>query len=264
MTEWLFGLAVGAGLILLANLALIRFMGVSAKYAAAVVALVTIGLYGPYSIVRWPGGDVFAIHLGIYLLVSLACGMLLGARSQGEGMHWGPAVIGGFFIFVVVSGAVFVTVAERGLTPSLRDWLLPAAHSGREVSSLFPGVISHDFQQKEELYNQYLQQVERQRQRGWQVQKGWLSDPMINEPAVFRVVVRTREGEPMTGATVVGQFLRPSNSKQDIAFTLAETDPGVYESKLLLPLAGHWNLVLEIRKGDDLHEIRAVTQVSDR
>jgi len=87
---------------------------------------------------------------------------------------------------------------------------------------------------------------------------------MINEPAVFRVVVRTREGEPMTGATVVGQFLRPSNSKQDIAFTLAETDPGVYESKLLLPLAGHWNLVLEIRKGDDLHEIRAVTQVSDR
>lgn len=264
MTELLLGLAVGAGLILLANLALVRFARTGAKQAAAVVALVAVGLYVPYSIVRWPGGDVFAIHLCIYLLVSLACGMLLGARSGGKGLHWGPAAIGGFFVFVAVSGAVFVAVAERGLTPSLRDWLLPEAKSGREVTSMFPGVVSHDFHQKEALYNRYLQQVERQQRRGWQVQKGWASDPRAGETGIFRVAVRTREGEPITGATVAGQFLRPSSNKQDVAFTLAETDSGVYESKLLLPLAGHWDLVLEIRKGEDLHEIRAVTQVLDR
>lgn len=264
MTDLLRGLVVGAGLILLANLALVRFARTSAKQAAAVVALMTVGLYVPYGIVYWPGGDVFAIHLGIYLLISLACGMLLSARASGKGLHWGPAVIGGFFVFVAVTGAMFVVVAERGLTPSLRGWLLPESDSGREVTSMFPGVISHDFQQKEELYNQYLQQVERQRQRGWQVQKGWLSDPTANEPAAFRVVVRTREGKPVVGAAVVGQFLRPSSSKQDVTFDLAETDPGVYESKLVLPLAGNWNLVLHIRKGDDLHEIRAVTQVLNR
>ncbi|MCK7581464.1 MAG: hypothetical protein MZV65_41435 [Chromatiales bacterium] len=76
--------------------------------------------------------------------------MLLSARASGKGLHWGPAAIGGFFIFVAVSGAVFVAVAERGLTPSLRNWLLPEARSGREVTSMFSGVISHDFQQKEE------------------------------------------------------------------------------------------------------------------
>lgn len=129
---------------------------------------------------------------------------------------------------------------------------------------MFPGVVSHDFHQKEALYNRYLQQVERQQRRGWQVQKGWASDPRAGETGIFRVAVRTREGEPITGATVAGQFLRPSSNKQDVAFTLAETDSGVYESKLLLPLAGHWDLVLEIRKGEDLHEIRAVTQVLDR
>jgi len=263
MTELLLGLASGAGLVLLANLALVRFAGTSARQAAAVVALATVGLYVPYAIVRWPGGDVFAIHLCIFLLVSLACGMLLG-RSGGKGMHWGPAVIAGFFIFVAVSGAVFVAVAERGLSPALRDWLLPESKSGRAVTSVFPGVVSHDFHQKEALYNQYLQQVERQRQRGWQVEKGWLVDPKANEPAVLRVVARTREGEPITGAAVGGGFLRPSSSKQDVAFTLTETDPGVYESKLLLPLAGNWNLVLQVRKGEDLHEIRAVTRVLDR
>ena len=264
MTDLLLSLAVGVGIIVLANLALARLMHTSAKQAAAVVALVTVGLYVPYSIIRWPGGDVFAIHLGIYLLVSLACGMLLNLRASGQGLHWGPAAITGFFIVVAILGALFVSVAERGLTPSLWSWLMPTADNGRKVTSVFPGVISHDFHQKEALYNQYLQQVERQRQRGWQVQKGWLGEVSVNESSVFRVAVRTREGEPVTGAEVAGQFLRPSDTRQDVVFALKETAPGVYEQAVVLALAGSWNLVLHIRKGEDLHEIRAVTQVSSR
>jgi nitrogen fixation protein FixH len=261
MTDLLLGLALGAGAILLANLGLVRLARMSAKQAAAAVALVTIGLYVPYGILRWPGGDVFAIHLAIYLLASLACGMVFGARAGGQGLHWGPATIGGFFIVVAVLGAVFIVVAERGLTPSLERWVLPEARSQREVSSVFPGVVSHDFQKKEALYNQYLQQVELQRQRGWQIQKGWLSEPAANEPAVFRVVARTRQGEPLAGATVTGQFLRPSSSKLDVAFELVEREPGVYEAELKLPAAGSWNLVLQVRKGDELHEVRAGTTV---
>ncbi|MBK8509389.1 MAG: FixH family protein [Candidatus Competibacteraceae bacterium] len=264
MTDWLLGLAAGAGSVLLINLALVFGLRASAKQAAAVTALATVGLYVPYSILRWPGGDVFAIHLGIYLLVSFACGLLLEVRASGKGLHWGPAAIIGFFIFVAVSGAFFVAIAERGLSPSVWARWLPAAGSGREVSSLFPGVISHDFHKKEALYNQYLQQVERQRQRGWQVQKGWIGDAVAARPTEFRVAVRTREGEQVTGATVTGRFLRPSNSQQDIDFILAERSPGVYQSAVSLPLAGAWNLVLQIRKAEDLHEIRAVTQVADR
>ena len=72
MPDLLLSMAVGAGLIVALNLALIRLAGTSAKLAAAVTALITVGLYVPYSIVRWPGGDVFAMHLAIYLLASLA------------------------------------------------------------------------------------------------------------------------------------------------------------------------------------------------
>ena len=264
MTDLLLGLALGVGAILLANLGLIRFARLSARQAAATVALIAFGLYVPYAILRWPGGDVFALHLAIYLLASLACGMLLGRRASGQGLHWGPALIGGFFIVVVVLGAVFIAVAEHGLSPTLFRWLLPEARTQREVSSVFPGVIAHDFHKKEALYNQYLQQVERQRQRGWQVRKGWLTDPVAGEPAVFRVEARTRAGEPLIGATVTGRFLRPSGSALDVAFDLAEREPGVYEAALTLPAAGAWNLVLQVRQGEELHEVSANIQVAGR
>lgn len=264
MNDLLLGLALGAGAIVLANLGLIRCARLSARQAAATVALVTLGLYVPYGILRWPGGDVFALHLAVYLLASLACGMLLGARAGGRGLHWGPALIGGFFVVVVVLGAAFVVVAERGLPSALERWLLPEADSKHGVTSMFPGVVSHDFQKKEALYNQYLQQVERQRQRGWQIRKGWLADPVAGEPTVFRVEARTRTGEPLAGATVAGRFLRPSSSVLDVAFVLTEREPGVYEAALTLPAAGAWNLVLEVRQRDELHEIRANTQVEDR
>jgi hypothetical protein len=232
MNDLLPSLGLGTGLILLANFWLVYFTYLSAKQASAVIALATIGLYVPYSIIRWPGGDVFAIHLAIYLLASLVYGILMGARAGGRSLHWGPVIISGFFIVLAVLYAAFAAVSEQGLTSSLWRWLLPDTSDKRGVTSVFPGVISHDFQQKEALYNEYIQQVERQRERGWQVQKGWLSQPVANELTAFRVAVQTREGEPVFGATVGGQFLRPSNSQRDVAFNLVERTPGVYETEL--------------------------------
>ncbi|CDI01286.1 conserved membrane hypothetical protein [Candidatus Competibacter denitrificans Run_A_D11] len=264
MSETWLGLLGGVVLILLANWLLVRFGGKSANYAATLVALVTVGLYVPYAILRWPGGDRFALHLAIFLLTSLGCGILFRANGRNEALHWGPAVISGFFVLVAVSGALFAIVAERGITPSLSRWLFPATSSGREVTSVFPGVISHDFQKKEALYNDYLQQVEAQRQRGWQVRKGWLNEPLVDVPTVFRVAVQTREGQPVTEAEAGGEFLRPSDSKRDMPFKLTETEPGLYQSTVTLPLAGRWNLVLRVRRGEDIHEVRAVTEILGR
>lgn len=261
MTDLLLGLGIGVVLIVLANGGLIRFARVSAQWAATVTALATVGLYVPYAILRWPGGDIFAIHLAIYLLTALVCGMLLSARSSGQGLHWGPATLIGFFIFVAVFGAIFIAVAEHGVPSWVRDWLLPDPVSQRETTSIFPGVISHDFHKKEGLYNQYLQQVERQRQRGWQIHKGWVGESITGEPTLFRVMAQTREGEPLTGATVAGRFLRTSTSKLDVDVDLGETAPGVYETNVTLPVAGRWNLVLQVRRGDELHEIRANTEM---
>lgn len=258
------GLALGVVGIVLVNLALIRLAGRNARQAAATTALVTLGLYVPYAILRWPGGDVFALHLAVYLLASLACGLLLERRVGGPRLHWGPAALIGFFIVVLISGAIFVTVAERGLSPAVARWFLPKPDASGPVTTVFPGVVARDFHKKEALYNHYLEQVERQRQRGWQVQKGWLTQPVAGQDAQFRVTVHTREGAPVQGATITGQLLRPATSTLDLDFSLTEQTPGVYETTLRLPAAGTWNLLLQVRQGEELHEISASTQIGAR
>lgn len=265
MTDLMSSLIGGAALIALANWLLARYSRLGPLLAGAAVALATLGFYVPWAILDWPGGDLFAIHVAIYLVVSAIFALVGGARPAPAGaprFPLGPSVIVGFFVVLVAADAVFVTLAERGLSSPLARLLLPpTAEDSRVVNSGFPGVMSHDFQKKEELYNHYLEQVERQRARGWQVQKGWISDPHAGEPAKLQIAVTDREGRPVRAAAVHGEFLRPADSRLDFQFAMDEVDAGVYRAAVTLPAPGTWNLVLEIRRGDDEHEVRASTRV---
>ena len=263
-------LAGGAALIAISALALARFSALKPIQSAVIVALAAIGIYMPVAILHWPGADVVAIHLAIYLVTAYVCGLFLETRAKAQasgnstsGLHWGPAAIIGFFVILVAADSVFIILAERGLSPQLSERLLPEARQG-QVSSVFPGVISHDFQEKETLYNAYLEQVERQRQRGWQIRKGWLHQPAADEQAIFQVTAHTADGEPLVGAAAEGWFLRPADSRLDTGFRMQEVTPGVYQAALKLPAHGLWDLVLRLRKGDDTHEIRASTSVLAR
>lgn len=253
--------SVGGGVLaeLFAFFLLHRVLRLNGKAAAAVIALLAILFYVPWGVLNWPGADVFAIHLAIYLTVAYALA-LIGSRV-GRGWHWAPAAIVGFFVVVVVMNIVFLTVADRGIT-GLFSRLLPEPRSGDVVDSGFPGTVSHDYQEKEALYNAYLRQVEAQRARGWQVRKGWQYQPVAGQPATFIVAVSDRAGRPVSEARVEGRFLRTSNSRDDFDFTMYEVAPGEYRAAMTMPLPGRWQLVLQVRRDDDLHEVRAETTVS--
>jgi nitrogen fixation protein FixH len=238
--------------------ALHRLLGLNGKAAALGVALLTLLVYVPWAILTWPGADVFAIHLAIFLTAAYALGMV-GARV-GRGWHRAPALIVGFFVIVVATNVVFLGVAERGMT-GLFARLLPDPRGSDVVDSQFPGTVSHDYQEKEALYNEYLRQVEAQQSRGWDVRKGWRHPPVAGQPATFIVAVSDRWEAPVSGADVRGTFLRTSNSREDLEFVMDEVAPGEYRTTVNLPLPGRWDLVLRIRQHDDLHEVRASTSV---
>ena len=43
---------------------------------------------------------------------------------------------------------------------------------------------------------------------------------------------------------------------------MSEVAPGEYRAELEMPLHGLWQLVLQVRRGEDLHEVRADTSVA--
>ncbi len=257
-------LTIGLGLLAETVLFVVlrRLLRLDARTAAAAVAMLVLLIYVPWGILTWPGADIFAIHLALYLIVAYILGIIgsQGQQGKGGGWHWGPTLLIGFFTFVVAVDVVFLVVSEQGITGIFAE-LLPAPRSGEVADSRFPGTVSHDYQKKESQYNDYLKQVEAQRARGWQVQKGWQDRPVVGKPARFIVEVRDAAGQPVTDAEVSGRFLRTSNSEFDFAFTMQQAAPGRYEVVTVMPQPGLWRLVLQIRKGEDLHEVRATTTV---
>lgn len=254
---------VGIGGGVLAEVALFlllrRLFRLDGRAGAMAVALLAILVYVPWAILTWPGADIFAIHLAIYLTVAYALGMVGG--RVGSGWHWAPALIVGFFVIVIATNVVFLGVAEQGITGLFAE-MLPKPQGSEVVDSRFPGTVSHDYQEKEAQYNAYLRQVEEQNARGWRVRKGWVYQPVAGQPATFVVAVSDRDDVPVTGAEVSGRFLRTSNSRDDFAFAMSEVAPGEYRAELEMPLHGLWQLVLQVRRGEDLHEVRADTSVT--
>lgn len=268
MPDMVLSLVGGVVLVVLAFFALKRFTRLRAHQCAALAALLGIGAYlvaGPSQ--SSTGADAVALHVTVYLVTAYILGLLAGRRAtttgggRGRRFHWAPAVIFGFFGVVLATSAITMVVSRDGLPVALNAWLPPPA-TGGAVQSAFPGVIPRDFQKKESLYNQYLQQVAVQQARGWQVRKGWLAAPAANAPAVFQVALTDRDGRKLAGAVIRGSFLRPSDSSKDQAFVMREVGPGLYQATLALPEPGAWELLLEVRHGKELHEVRGWTAVA--
>ena len=265
--EVLLTLPIGLLLQLLVFFVLWRGLRQAAKAAALIVGLLALALYVPYAILMWPGADVVALHIAVFLVTAYALGLITGyresqAHSGAGGFHWAPTLIIAFFVVLILFNAVLVVVATRGLPEPLARLLLPNT-AERSVTSSFPGVVANDFQKKEALYNAYLQQVREQQARGWVVRKGWVGEARAGRPALFQITIDDRDGRPVSGAEVRGRFLRASDTRLDRNITLTETVRGSYQGEITLPVHGAWELMLEIRRGDDRHEIRAATTVAE-
>lgn len=268
MTDILFSLLGGVILISLVFLLVHRFSQMNGKATAVLMALLVIGIYVPISILQWPGADVFAIHIAIYLVTVYVLGIIGSQRDAqqqrgGKAFHWGPAAIVVFFLLIMAVDSVFIMLAQRGVDNKLAQWLLPKPDTGGKVSSHFPGTVSRDYRQREDEYNAYLQRIEAQRQRNWQINKGWESTPVAGQEAIFKLRVADNTGTPIEGAVVEGKFMRPGNIKHDVPVKLTEAGHGIYRAGVSLSQPGRWKLMLVIRKDDIVHELTGTTTVAE-
>jgi nitrogen fixation protein FixH len=263
-------LPIGLGLQLLFFALLYRFSRLNGKQAAVIVAVMAMGVTLPYAMLDWPGGDVLAIYVALFLVCPYVLGIITSQRERrlalegkdtGRWFHWGPAVIILFFSVVFLVNATMVVMSRQGMPEPLARVLLPEGDRKRQVTMAFPGTVARDFHKKEALYNEYLEQAREQEARGWQVRQGWLEPPLAGQSKPFQVAVLARDGSPVVGARVLVDFLRPSDERLDQRVELLERDPGLYRADIVLPVQGLWSTYLVIERGADLHEVQASTRV---
>lgn len=230
------------------------------------LALFIISILGIYSVLRWPGADVFAIHLALYLMTTYALSIIYKVReekAQGskKGFHWAPALILGFFAIVIITNTFFILLAQSDGSVSWIKLLVPEPRGGGETRSVFPGTVSHDFRERENQFNEYQQQRRQQEQRGWQVKPGWKSKPLAGEVTTFLLQINDADGKPIKDALVTGKFLNAADFRLDQEFTMQSVGKGQYQVDVSLAKAGSWNLVVNVKLGQDRHELRASTTV---
>ena len=274
MNNLLLTLASGVVFIVVVHSTL-RFFTRSRSLPAFFITLVALAsIYTPLLINDWPGVDVFAIQLAIYgitlyLLTVLHSQAIKHKQDVDAGKtvqkkwHWAPLLIVGFFVVVVSVDSVFITIAQKGSDSLLHKFFIPKPKSGGDASSYFPGIIKHNYHEKEDQYNQYQKRLAEQRQRGWEVKYGWLATAVVNQLATFQLSLRNAKNQPITGATVSGVFQRGNTSKQDQPVKLKEAGNGLYRADIVLKYPGRWELILEIDSPQGDYDLKATTVVSE-
>ncbi|HIP68146.1 MAG TPA: nitrogen fixation protein FixH [Chromatiales bacterium] len=268
-------LAISVGIVilleLLAFILLYRFTKWSGKQVAFTVIVVALGMYIPLGIVTWKSLDRFAIHFAFYVMIPYVLGIITthwevrrteeGEQANKKWFHWAPATLVVFFLLLALVDATIITIAEKGVSEEFMQRFFPKSKTAGTGKSKFSGTVPHDFQEKEKLFNAYLEKRKQQQARGWQVRKGWIGKPVAGKQQTFKVAVTDREGKPVSRAKIHGQFLRPADNKKDIDFEMQEVDNGIYQTKVLLSEPGLWSLTMTIERGDEWHEVRAKTTI---
>ena len=260
-------LPVGILLVLLCFFALQRFVTVTPLRTGFITALLTSAIYVGFAIRFWPGGDVFAVHIALYLITVYILTVTGHARyasgATGWRIHWAPATIIGFFVVIVSVDSVFVVLAERGVGLNWGSHILPAPQSGNKVESRFPGIVSHDFHEREAEFNAYQAERAKQKALGWQSHIGWEQTATINQHNRLLVSLKDAQQQTIDDAMISGHFMFPGNVKLDRVFSMHPLGGGVYAVDLSLSRAGTWDLVLSISRNTDKLELRTTTTIEN-
>lgn len=198
---------------------------------------------------RWPGLDVVAIHISVFLATGLVLYAVTQLRRRSVGrMHWAPKLLIAFFMALVVINGTLLYIATKGLPDPIARWWLGS--DGTAVYSGFSGVVAHG-EGAAKAVSSELSKAHRQSELGWQVDVVGLDGS--DSERVIQVRVKDRTGLPVDRIEAELHLLRPGAIKAEMTLPLGALDTGVYGGVLNLPASGRW--VAELRLLRD-HAVR--------
>lgn len=266
----LISLPAGIILIMVSYLFLVRIFKVSVYALGGTVALIVVMVYSMLAAISWPGADVFAIHIALYLLTVYGMTIVISQRRKKSKLHWAPVTLFIFFGIILVTDSTLIFLAQSGMSPEWVKRILPEPRaSGRpgnsgdhgKVQSVFPGTVSHDFREKSGQFNEYKQKREQQAALGWLIKLGWEDDAYSGIQNTLFVEIKTRDGSRLKNAEVTARFLYPADKKLDQTRQLIRNEKDIYSTNVILTNPGDWDVVLNIRHATGQYEMRTRTVI---
>lgn len=216
---------------------------------ALLAGLIPLLAYFLLIVGRWPGLDVVAMHISVFLAMGLVLFAVTQFRLRSPGrMHWAPKLLIGFFIALTVINGSLLYIATKGLPEPIGRWWLGS--DGGPVYSGFSGVVQHG-QGAAKAVSSELSQIYRESQIGWQVEVSGLDGTAADR--VIEVRVKDRTGLPVSRVNAELRLLRPGAAQPTANAVLAAQAPGVYTGVLQVPEGGRWIADLRLQHEGTLH-----------
>lgn len=119
-----------------------------------------------------------------------------------------------------------------------------------------PGLVDKDYYEKGRYHdNNYQKKLEARNRLGWNISLQTPEKIVIGRPDNYSVNVTDRVGNPLKETTVEIHAYRPSDATADLKAELTPLAPGVFQSKLQLPLKGIWDINITVTQGEETLEI---------
>lgn len=215
---------------------------------ALLAGLIPLLAYFALIVGRWPGLDVVAMHISVFLAAGLVLFAVTQFRQHSVGrMHWAPKLLTAFFLGLVVVNGSLLYIATKGLPDPLARWWLGS--DGTAVYSGFSGVVAHG-QAAAKAVSSELSQAQRESELGWQVEVAGFDG---NGPErSIQVRVKDRSGLPINRLDAELRLQRPGAVEAALTVPLAALDAGTYGGVLRLPASGRWLAELRLLRDREL------------
>lgn len=151
-------------------------------------------------------------------------------RPRGSWIPW--LFVGGFLVVCAVNGVMI--------------WVALSSWTGLAANQPYDRGLA---------YNQNLEAAARQAQLGWRP----VLDVRVGEQGgEVELMLTDPEDHPVSDATAIVDFERPTFEGADFAVDLSATAPGRYRAHFERPQPGAWTVHVTVRRDEDLfvHEQR--------
>lgn len=231
--------------------AVVRALRMPAELAGLIAAGIPLSAYIATLFGAWPGLDVVAIHVAVFIIAAFVLAVFSRYRAKQARMHWVPRALIAFFLVLIVMNAGFLYVSTKGLPPALAGLLLPGGEN-KTVHTGFAGTTRHG-EEAAKAIGADLSRQHRNEALGWQVRVEGLRMPSVGQHSVT-VFADDSNGRPLPNLAGAWRIGRPGAEQTSVP--LKATVAGQYEARLDFTGAGLWLVELQLDAYRQAWEIR--------